>query len=109
MEMYLIGVEYRKIESRNGGIITPATQICKAISIALRKDRHAIQYFPWRHIDNVKRLRQGLDNYKKDPVRYFNMTPPQNPTVPIIDEAEEEGEDDQYEEWEEDEAVGSDF
>jgi len=105
MEMHLIGIEYKKIESRSvGGKIPTGTQICKTILTALGKDREAIQYFPFHHLCNVKRLRQGLDNYKKDPARFAQSAPPACAALAFLDDADEgeegEEEDDEEQEWE---------
>jgi hypothetical protein len=102
MEMHLIGIEYKNIESRSvGGKIPSGTQICKTILTALCKDREVIQHFPYHHLCNVKRLRQGLDNYKKDPARFAQSAPPASATLAFFDD-EEENEEDEEQEWEED-------
>jgi len=102
--MHLIGNEYREIESRSvGGTIPANTQICKLILTALCRDRNAIQYFPWHHLCNVKRLRQGVDTYKKDPFRYFLATPPTTAQNFFDDEeAREVRGNDGGEEWQDD-------
>ena len=98
--MHLIGIEYKNIESRSvGGKIPSGTQICKTILTALCKDREAIQHFPYHHLCNVKRLRQGLDNYKKD--RFAHSAPP-SATLAFFDDEEEDKDEDEEQEWEED-------
>jgi len=69
-EIYLIGVEYRKLEARHHGNLH-GVQVCKDILTALQGNAEAILYFPWRHLCDVKRLRVGVDTYKKTPDNYL--------------------------------------
>jgi hypothetical protein len=69
-EIYLIGVEYRKLEERHNGNLN-GVQVCKDILTALQRNAEAIPYFPWHHLCDVKRLRVGVDTYKKTPENYL--------------------------------------